>query len=107
MDHFCVKCLGLREAVTTSGTQLQFKCGKCGEIYQAKPEDTLLASEEVGAASFTSKFKYSIRTTAFDPTNPKIKRPCDKCGQQITTYQRMGEKKKLIVVCDCGNIVKK
>lgn len=106
MDHFCVKCLGLREEITNSG-KLQFKCVKCGEIYEAKAEDTLLASEEVGAASFTSKFKYAIRTTAFDPTNPKIKRPCDKCGQQITTYQRMGEKKKLIVVCECGNIVKK
>jgi len=106
MDHFCAKCLGLKEEITSAG-KLQFKCNNCGEIYEAKAEDTLLASEEVGASSFTSKHKYAIRTTAFDPTNPKIKRPCDKCGQQITTYQRLGDKKKLVVVCECGNIVKK
>jgi len=106
MEHFCQKCLGLLEEITSTG-KLQFKCNKCGEVYDSTAEATMLASEEVGSASFTSKFKYSIRTTAFDATNPKIKRPCDKCGQQVTTYQRMGDKKKLIVVCECGNIVKK
>jgi len=106
MDNFCQKCLGLLEEITSAG-KLQFKCNKCGEIYDARDKDTLLHVEEVGSASYTSKFKYSINTTAFDATNPKIKRPCDKCGQQVTTYQRMGEKKKLVVVCDCGNIMKK
>jgi DNA-directed RNA polymerase subunit M/transcription elongation factor TFIIS len=105
MDNFCQKCLGLLEEITSTG-KLQFKCNKCGEIYDARAEDTLLHSVEVGSASFTSKFKYSIRTTAFDATNPKILRPCDKCGQKVTTYQRMGEKKKLVIVCECGNIVK-
>ena len=105
MEHFCVKCLNLREEIT-SGTKLQFKCDKCGEIYDARPEDTLLASGEIGGTDFMSKFKYTVQTTAFDPTNPKIERPCKKCGRVITTYQRMGEKKKLIVVCECGEIVK-
>lgn len=105
MEHFCDKCLCLREEITSAG-RLQFKCNRCGEIYEANPEDTLLASEETGQASLTSMHKYSIRTTAFDPTNPKIVRPCDKCGQKVTTYQRFGDKKKLIIVCDCGNILK-
>jgi len=95
----------LREEITSGGKH-EFKCDKCGEVYEAKPEDTLLASGEVGGTDFTSKCKYTIQTTAFDPTNPKIARECTKCGQAVTTYQRMGEKKKLIIFCECGHFMK-
>ena len=104
MDHYCEVCLGLREEIT-SGASLQFKCNKCGEIYDAKPEQTLLVSEEIGAADSIQKYKNSIRVTAHDPANPRIEHPC-KCGQKITSYQRLGEKKKLVIVCECGEIVK-
>lgn len=103
MDLFCKKCLGLKEEVT-GGNKLQFKCNNCGEIYDANPSQTLLASEKLGASSSAAKFKYTVRTTADDPRNPKIERPCPKCGQKVTTYQRMGEKKKLILACDCGHM---
>lgn len=103
MNHYCEKCLGFKEELVGGG-KLQFKCNKCGEVYDATPEQTLLASEKLGASSGASKFKYTIRTTAKDPINPKIEHPCKKCGQQITTYQRMGDKKKLVIACDCGEI---
>jgi DNA-directed RNA polymerase subunit M/transcription elongation factor TFIIS len=105
MDNYCEVCLGLREEIT-SGAKLQFKCNKCGEIYDAKPEQTLLVSEEIGAADSISKYKNSIRVTAHDPSNPRMEHPCEKCGSKVTSYQRLGEKKKLVIVCECGNIMK-
>lgn len=105
MDNYCEVCLGLREEIT-SGSSLQFKCNKCGEVYDAKPEQTLLVSEEISGADSISKYKNSIRVTAHDPANPRTERECDKCKQKITSYQRLGEKKKLVIVCECGNIMK-
>jgi DNA-directed RNA polymerase subunit M/transcription elongation factor TFIIS len=101
---FCVTCLNLKEPLH-GGDSLKFKCNKCGKVYDATPEQTLLASEELSNVSSASKFKYTVRTTAFDPTNPKIDHPCDKCGQKITTYQRMGDTQKMIIACDCGHIM--
>jgi len=101
--QFCQECLFLLEEITTTG-KLSFHCNKCGEKYDAKAEDTILASEDLGAADSTAKFKHSIRTTAYDPTNPHIKYPCDSCGHQVVSYQLLGDQKKIVYVCLCGSV---
>lgn len=88
----------------TVGDKLKFKSNKTGNTYDAKPEHTLLAGEEIGVVHSMSKYKNTIRTTAFDPTNPRIEKPCPKCKAEIVSYQRLGDDKKVIYACVCGNI---
>jgi hypothetical protein len=86
----------------TVGDTLKFKSDKTGEIIKAEPKDTLLVSENLGQVDIYSKFKNTIKVTAFDPTNPRMVSPCPKCKRQVVSYQRLGESKKLIKVCVCG-----
>lgn len=81
---------------------LKFK-SRNGEIFSSQPQDTLLASEGVGQVDLISKYRNTIRTTAYDPINPrkKLEKPCS-CGREIVSYQRLGDEKKLIYVCLCG-----
>ena len=101
MDY-CEKCQFLLEELTATG-KLMFKCNKCGEVTDAKPEHTLLEYEELGTDS-TAKFQNSIRVMPFDVTNPRIHDPCPKCNRQIRSYQLLGDEKTKVTVCICGHI---
>jgi DNA-directed RNA polymerase subunit M/transcription elongation factor TFIIS len=101
MDY-CPTSQSLLEEVTTQD-KLYFKSTKTGTVYEAGPENTMLASEETGEIHSVLKFQNALKVTAFDPTNPRMYNPCDKCHRQIVSYQRLGEEKKTVYVCVCGN----
>lgn len=100
--NFCQTSLSLLEEVTTQD-KLLFKSSKTGTVYEATPESTLLASEEIGETQSTSKFQNALRVTAYDPVNPKVRNPCTKCGRQVVSFQRLGEEKRVVHVCLCGH----
>ena len=88
----------------TSQEKLQFKSNKTGTVYEANPENTLLASEEGSELESISKFKNTLKVTAYDPTNPRerIEGGCDKCKRKIVSLQRLGDDKRVVYVCLCG-----
>lgn len=94
----------LLEPVTVG--ELKFKAIKTGDEYPSKPEHTMLASEGIGDTDITKKYINTIRTSAYDPTNPKSKIPggCSKCKRIVVSFQRLGEYEKVVYVCLCGNI---
>lgn len=92
----------LLEPVTNG--PLKFKSIRTGAMYVAGPEHTLLASDSEGQVDIMSKYKNTLKNTAYEPINPRMALPCPKCKRKITSYQRLGGEKKLIHVCLCGNI---
>jgi DNA-directed RNA polymerase subunit M/transcription elongation factor TFIIS len=99
---FCDKCQFLLEELTSTG-KLMFKCNKCGSVTEARPEHTLLENEELDTDS-AAKFENSIRTTPYDPINPREYNPCPKCKRTIRSYQLLGDEKTKVTVCVCGFI---
>ncbi len=97
---FCDRCQFLLEELTATG-KLMFKCNKCGNVTEAGSEHTLLENEEMDTDS-TLKFSNSIRTTPFDPINPREHSPCPNCKRQVRSYQLLGEEKTKVAVCICG-----
>lgn len=98
---FCKESYTLLQPVTTG--ELKFKSDRTGAEYPAKPEHTLLAAEEIKVVQSVLKYKNTLSVTAFDPTNPRSDIGCDKCGRAIVSFQRLGEEKKVVYVCICGN----
>ena len=101
--NFCPYSYMLLELVT-SENELKFKSTKTGTIYNAKPENTLIASEESDEIQSVSKYKNILGTTAFDPTSPRVRIPggCEKCHNKIVSFQRVGIDNKIVYVCTCG-----
>ena len=91
----------LLEPVTTG--KLRFRSIKTGATHEAKPEDTLLVSESIGEVNNESKYANTINVSAYDPANPKAHVPCMECKRQVVSFQRLGESKKVIYACICGN----
>lgn len=91
----------LLEPVTVG--KLKFRSIRTGATYDAKPENTLLASNSEGQVDVMSKYKNTIKFTAYEPINPCINIPCPKCKRSITRFQRLSETKKVIHVCLCGH----
>lgn len=86
----------------TSQDKLIFKSDKTGNLYEAKPEHTMLASEDMGELPIFM-FKNALHVAAYTPINPKARNPCKKCNRQVVSYMRLGEEKKVIYVCLCGH----
>lgn len=101
--NFCDESYTLLEPITT-GNDLKFKSNKTGKTYASKPEDTLLASEDSSNILTVSKYYNTIKVSAYDPVNTKIKleNGCEKCHRQIVTMLRVGVEKKVIYSCICG-----
>jgi DNA-directed RNA polymerase subunit M/transcription elongation factor TFIIS len=100
---FCPQSFMLLEEIT-SQEKLLFKSGKTGTVYEANPEHTLLAREGVSELQSISKFKNTLKVSAYDPINPKerLSNGCEKCGRKIVSLQRLGEDKKVVYTCLCG-----
>lgn len=86
----------------TSGDKLVFYNAVTNAVYPAKAEDTLLASADFGDIG-RSKYKNTLLVTAHDPTNPRVRMPCRKCGRKIVSFQRLGDERRVYYVCLCGN----
>ena len=91
----------LLEPVTTG--KLRFRSIKTGAIHDAKPEDTMLISEGIGEVNILSKYANTINATAFDPANPRALVNCSECKRTTVKFQRLGQEKKVIYACVCGN----
>jgi DNA-directed RNA polymerase subunit M/transcription elongation factor TFIIS len=102
---FCEKSYMLLEEITNTNGKLQFKSSKTGTVYDARPEDTMLASEEKSSVYTVTKFRNTLEVTAFDPTNPRVRldKGCEKCGRKVVSYQRLSAEKKIFYACYCGN----
>jgi hypothetical protein len=94
----------LLDEITTQ-EKLLFKSNKTGTIYEASPEHTMLASEGVSELQSASKYKNTLKVSAFDPINPRerIADGCEKCRKKVVSLQRLGDDKRVIYSCVCGN----
>ncbi len=104
MNNFCKNCRFLLEP-SPQGNKLKYKCDKCGEVMEATNESTILINEDLTATDRIDKYKNTIKTTAYDPISAKTYIPdgCEKCKRTIVSYQLLGEKKKMVMVCICGH----
>jgi len=102
---FCTETESLLYEQTEAG-ELQFKSRE-GKIYSITTDDTMLDNEELGDAAAILKFDISKRVTAFDFVNPKTEKECMQCHRKIVSFQRLGEQKKIVYACVCGNIFEK
>ena len=102
MENFCKECNCWLVEVTT-GIELKTRCGQCGILYDATPEQTLRASEEINTLNSEAKHRSTIGTTAFDPINPREKKTCKQCKNAVMSYQRIGESRRPVYVCECGH----
>jgi len=101
---FCPITYMLLEEIT-SHEELLFKSNKTGTIYEAKPEHTMLMSEGVTDLHSISKYKNTLKVSAYDSINPRerLADGCDKCIRKIVSLQRLGDDKKVYYSCLCGN----
>lgn len=100
--NFCKVSYTLLKEVT-SGDKLEFKSDKTGTTYKAEPSHTMLVNQ--GVETGINKFKFTLSTSAYDPTNPKERIPdgCEKCKRKVVSLQRLGVEKKVVYSCLCGN----
>jgi len=101
-SNFCPRTLSLLEEVTTSG-ELKFKSPRIGTVYNSTPEATLLLSADMGQLQSGSRYRNTLKNTAYDSTNPRARVECGKCGRKVVSYQRLGEGKVAHYVCYCGH----
>lgn len=103
MKDFCPSTLMLLTEIT-SQQKLTFKADKIGSGYEAEPEDTLLVSVDTGELYSVSKYASTLKVSAYDPVNPRERTSgCDKCGRKILSLQRLGDEKRVVYSCLCGN----
>lgn len=86
------------------GTKLTLKSQKTGIIYDATDEQSLLVVGSTDNIDIKDKYRNTIRYTAYDPINPKVRLDdgCPECQRKIVSYQWLGDNKKTIYVCLCG-----
>jgi len=96
MPLFCNICNNLLNIVTTSN-QFYFKCTKCYIIYQAQPNDSLRYEDMKGTDLII--YNLILKNAGQDPVNPKVKKKCLKCSNDIIKQVRLGEEMHLINVC--------
>jgi hypothetical protein len=100
--HFCPITMSLL-VESYEGQNLVFKSPKVGYIYQIAPDQTLISGQGIQDITSVSKYKNTLRSSAFNPVISKQLHPCDNCGRQIMSMQRIGEQKKVVYSCICGN----
>jgi len=89
----------------THGQTLLFKSDKSGTVYEALPENTLLASENTSELDSIYKFTNTLSVAAYSSINARerLAEGCPKCKRKVVSFQRLGEEQKVIFVCLCGH----
>jgi hypothetical protein len=100
--HFCPITMSLL-VESYEGQNLVFKSTKTGNIYNIAPEQTLISGQGIQDITSVSKYKNALKSSAFNPVIARQLYPCTECGRQVTSMQRIGEEKKVIYSCICGN----
>lgn len=99
---FCKNDDTLLEETEQNG-KLVFKCPKDGQIYEATPEQSRIGTEDYEASESSAKFENVINFAAYDQTIPWVANECPDCSRKLVKMLRLGEKKKVVYVCLCGN----
>jgi DNA-directed RNA polymerase subunit M/transcription elongation factor TFIIS len=97
---FCNLCGTLYAKEVIDG-ELKFIC-ICLNEEDVGPNDTLMASGVLTAASNLSKYGTIIRNASHDLARHLEKIKCQKCGLDIMTMSRLGENNYVIYTCTCG-----
>jgi DNA-directed RNA polymerase subunit M/transcription elongation factor TFIIS len=87
------------------GNKLMMQTATAGTKYESLPEHTVLASDNAGDAKALLRHDRSLTYTCYDVANigVELKRGCAKCGVRVVKMQQLGEKRRAIYVCICGN----
>lgn len=94
--HYCTDCDNLLSEITTVDT-FHYKCIKCQKIYEPTDEDTLRYEDVKGAN--LAIFGTLLQTAGKDPCNPKVKKSCSECKNDIVKQVRIGQDMRLINTC--------
>ena len=86
-ELFCKVCENLLVPSKTSGSSFKFRCMRCNETRNSTPEDSLRYREQ--KADHLSKYSNLLKTIADDPMNPKEKKKCRKCPNNIVKQIRL------------------
>lgn len=98
---FCRNDYTLLEEAEKDG-KLVFKCFKDGQIYEANAFQTRLVAEDYEASESSAKFENAITYAPYDNTIPWVENKCEKCERTLVKMLRLGEQKKVVYVCLCG-----
>lgn len=93
---FCQECLNLLSVITTSD-ELFLKCIKCQKITLTGPKDSL-RYEDIKGTNLVI-YKTILQNAGKDPVNPKVKKDCKKCKNDIVKQVRLGSDMRLINIC--------
>ena len=104
MQMYCDQCGNLLDINILQNGELNLICTNDLIVYDAKPEDTLIETDNCLSEDSMSKFEKFINLSAFDVTNKKIMEACPKCGNMPSTLIRITDNEKVIKTCKCGNI---
>jgi DNA-directed RNA polymerase subunit M/transcription elongation factor TFIIS len=96
MPLFCKTCDNLLSVIATS-SEFYFKCIKCQTIYDPDNYDTLRHENIKGTNLII--YKTILQNAGRDPVNPKVKKDCTTCRNNIVRQVRLGEDMRLINIC--------
>jgi DNA-directed RNA polymerase subunit M/transcription elongation factor TFIIS len=100
MPLFCQICNNLLSVIATSD-EFYFKCISCQSIYQPDEKDSLRYENIKGTNLII--YKTILQNAGRDPVNPKVKKNCTTCKNDIVRQVRLGEDMRLINICTkCG-----
>lgn len=96
MSQFCTACRNLLVDITTNDEYYR-KCLKCHIVYELKDNDSMRL-EEVRGANLVM-YQTMLQNAGKDQVNPKVKKQCIKCPNNILRQARVGVNMQLINIC--------
>jgi len=81
----------------TTTDEFYYKCVKCQIKIDINDEDTLRFEESKGMNLII--YQTILQNAARDPLNPKVKKQCKFCKNNILRQVRLGEDMRLINIC--------
>lgn len=102
MSTFCTVCNNILIMINTPEVCYN-KCNSCANKYSISDVDTLRFEESKGT-NF-SMYKMVLYNAGQDPVNPKARRDCKKCKNDMVRQVRIPDSMEIINVCtniDCN-----
>ena len=96
MSQFCVDCRNLLVDITTNDEYYR-KCLKCHVVYELKDDDSMRLEDVRGTNLII--YQTILQNAGKDPVNPKVKKQCIKCPNDILRQSRVGVNMQLINIC--------
>jgi hypothetical protein len=96
MSQFCTVCENLLVDITTSEEYYR-KCLKCHVTYDVTDSDSMRLEDIRGTNLII--YQTILQNAGKDPVNPKVKKQCIKCPNNILRQTRVGINMQLINIC--------